>query len=468
MTQRIPYFMAAVLLFAACSASKKAFNKAKEYEQAGLYVEATEHDLEALHKKPDFKEARVHLKTVAPKAYDELLTRAQNLEIAENWDQAVREYEHLHRLLRNMQRYGVALKTVNIKQRLSQARRKAAAYHYSHAERFFQKENWQKAALAYIKAHDYVNNYKRSFDKAVQSYLNLGDLRLNNRKFARATEAYREIFELAPGHEKANEKLADSHYRWGQQLYDDGRYRDALKRFEQVSRYVTPYRDAQDWVERSYDAAVQYVAVFPFQNETEFNLDGYLIAQEIVYRAIDANLKFADFLGFAEAVGLLDENRIRRYQPINEARLTHIARQEQLDSFVWGQIRTVVIKDRPQAFKEHQYSKIVVVDSAGKKIETTEPVYVREYTRSRHVHMTVQVVIIETETGRYLDRQRYQDDLTDEARWIAYQGSIYDLPKAKRALLDAPRNPRPPVVLVNEMLATISKKISRDVVRFYK
>lgn len=471
MISKHPYVLTAavLLLLAACSGSKKAFNRAKEYEEAGLYVEAAEQDLKALQDKPDFKEALVHLKTVAPKAYEELLDRGKKLETAENWDQTVREYQRLQSLLRRMQHHGVVLETVNVKERLRHAKQKAAAYHYANAESFFEKGTWQKAALAYLKAHDYVEDYNQSFDKAIQSYLNLGDQRLRNQKFAKALDAYRKILKIAPGHDEAHEKIAEGHYRWGRQLYDDGRYREAVKHFQTIPQYVTQYRDSQAWAQRAYDNAVQHVAVFPFENETPFEVDGYFITHGILNRAINANLEFADFLSYAETITLLDENRIRRYQPVNEAQLTQIARRKGLDSFVWGKVRDIVIKNRPESFKEYEYAKTVVVkDSAGNEIEETEPVFYREYTKSRRVQAVVQYVIVDTETGKYLDRQRFVEETNDQARWVAYQGSIYDLPKEKRRLLDAPRNPRPPPVLVNELLTSISKKISRDVIRFYR
>ena len=86
-------------IMAGCSASKQAYKEARKYDEAGLFVESAEQDLKALDKDPKFKEAKKHLLGVAPKAYDELMRRAQNLQQAENWDQAVAEYKHLDRLL---------------------------------------------------------------------------------------------------------------------------------------------------------------------------------------------------------------------------------------------------------------------------------------------------------------------------------------------------------------------------------
>ena len=61
-----------IISLTACSSSKKAYKEAKKLADAGLYVEAAEQDLKALREKPDFKEALIHLREVAPKAYYEL------------------------------------------------------------------------------------------------------------------------------------------------------------------------------------------------------------------------------------------------------------------------------------------------------------------------------------------------------------------------------------------------------------
>jgi len=77
-------------------------------------------------------------------------------------------------------------------------------------------------------------------------------------------------------------------------------------------------------------------------------------------------------------------------------------------------------------------------------------------------------MILDTETGKYLDEHRYREEIIDEARWIAYQGSINDLPRNKRKYLDAPRNVRPEYVLIDELLQKIGERISWEVIRFYK
>ncbi len=67
-----------------------------------------------------------------------------------------------------------------------------------------------------------------------------------------------------------------------------------------------------------------------------------------------------------------------------------------------------------------------------------------------------------------LGEARLQEGVFDEAQWVAYTGSIYDLPEEKRPLLEAPRAPRPPDVLIEGALVKISERIARHVGRFYR
>ncbi|MCH9008740.1 hypothetical protein IIA29_12190, partial [candidate division KSB1 bacterium] len=117
----ISTLLLAAALFAGCSASKQAHKQAKEYEKAGLYVESAQQDLKALRKDKNFKDARVHLRKVAPLAYQDLLTRAENLTAAENWGQSVIEYRRLDNLLTQFHRYGVVLETANVRALLAAA-----------------------------------------------------------------------------------------------------------------------------------------------------------------------------------------------------------------------------------------------------------------------------------------------------------------------------------------------------------
>ena len=82
--------------------------------------------------------------------------------------------------------------------------------------------------------------------------------------------------------------------------------------------------------------------------------------------------------------------------------------------------------------------------------------------------MSVDGTIYGADTAGQLDHQRFVEDITDEARWVGYQGSIYDLPEDKRALLDAPRDPKPAQVLIDELAFSISEDIAKYLIKYYK
>ena len=463
------YLMLISIALTGCSSSKKALKEAKKLDEAGLYVEAAEQDLKALKEKPDFKEALVHLREVGPKAYYELIKRAGTHEAAENWDLAVKEYKRVDNLLRKFSRHGVVFETVNVKERLSRAKKKAAAYHYAKAEDFFKNKRWQNAAFAYLKAHEHIDNYNRSFDKAIQSFLNSGNQRLAVKKFRKALDAFDRILEIAPGHRKAEQKIAETHYLLGKQFYHEDRFREALEQFEFAREFVADFRDAALWAKRAYENAVQYVGIFPFLNQTRVSIDGYFIASEIEHHINQANLKFLDLLPHTEIIGLVRELQTSRHFSVSESELLSVANKEEMNSIVWGKVRDIYIKDEPESFTEYEHKKTTTVkDTSGNDVEKVESIFYREYTKSRRVKIELQTMILDTETGKYLDEHRYGEEITDEARWIAYQGSINDLPRNKRKYLDATRNVRPEYVIIDELLQKIAKKISREVIRFYK
>jgi len=457
------------LVLAGCSASKKALEQARQYEASGLYVEAAEADIKALRKDPKFKDAKVHLRKVAPRAYEELLTRGENLEKAASWDEAVDAYGHLSDLLDRMQKYGVVPETINVRARLATVKQKAARSHYENAERLFDAKSWGKAASEYLLATRFVDNFNGSLDKAIQALLNSGNLRMQAGKYAAALKAFSKILDVAPGHRQAKEKMAEAHFRLGRQLYDEGRFRKALAHFEKTEELKPELKEAQIWADRAYEKAVRYVAVFPFINRTSLDIDGSRIASDILNRMMQANLQFVDFLSHPETVSLLSHSRFSRYDSANESELLDLAEEQGLHSVVWGEVHDIEVQDTPEKMKENRYEKVVSVrDSAGTKIEETQTIYFREYTRKRQVRVRVDAKILEVATGAILDRQSYSEEIRSAAHWVAYSGSIYDLPEDKRPLLDAPRNPRPVAALADEALAKITALIGRDAIRFYR
>ena len=463
------FFILISIALTGCSSSKKALKEAKKLADAGLYVEAAEQNLKALREKPDFKEALVHLREVGPKAYYELIKRGATHEAADNWDLAVKEYKRAGNLLHKFSRHGVVFETVNVKERLARAKQKAAAYHYTRAEGFFKKKRWQNAAFAYLKAHDHIDNYNRSFNKAIQSFLNSGNQRLAAKKFRKALDAFHRILEIATGHRKAEQKIAETHYLLGKQFYHEERFREALEQFEFAREFVADFRDAALWAKRAYENAVQYVGIFPFLNQTRVSIDGYFIASEIGHHVNQADLKFLDLLPHTEIIGLVSELRTSRYSSVSESELLSVAKKEGMNSIVWGKIRDVSIKDEPESFTEYEHKKTTTVkDTSGNDVEKAVSIFYREYTKSRRVKIELQTMILDTETGKYLDEHRYREEIIDQARWIAYQGSINDLPRNKRKYLDAPRNVRPEYVVIDELLQKIGERISRKVIRFYK
>lgn len=462
--------LAGFTILSACSASKKALKQAREFEQAGLYVEAARQDLKALRKDPHFKEALVHLKSVAPKAYAELLDRGKNLESAADWDQAVVEYGQLHDLLDQFHRHGVVFETENVGAQLKAARQKAAQTHYAEGEAFEKNNQWQRAANAFLKADSFVENYNNALDKAIHALLIAGDRLLESRKYSRALKNYQRVLEIAPNHRRAKQAAAETYYRRGRQYFQEAQYREALKDFERIEAFVPGYKDSRKWRERALDKATLKVAVIPFLNlSRNYAADGYLLASEITSRCQERDLPFVHFLLDADVMNLLNKNRISLSRGVTAEHLAQIADNYGLDAIVWGKIREVQVIDKPASFKEYEGAiTTTAVDSTGKEVEQQEPIYYRQYTKSRVVKMRADLQILDAHTSAPLVRQSYFDEKTDRAVWIAYQGSIYDLPRNKQKYLDAPRDPRPVPELVNDLILSMSKKMSRRVMQQFK
>jgi tetratricopeptide (TPR) repeat protein len=458
-----------LVLLGGC-AHKKAYKQAQQYEKSGRYVEAARQDLEALDKKPGYDEALSHLQKMAPFAYQELLSRAETFEANAQWHEAVQSYNELEALLRRFLRYDVVLQTIDISSRLAQAREKGAAHHYENAERYFAAGDYEPAISQYKKVADLAGYYQDTKEKLWQAHVRLGERDLQAQQFQAAVAQFEQALHYAAEIAAVKRRLAEAYYRWAEQFEAGKNFREAMAKFQQAEAAAPNYRDAAERAQQAFEKAVRRVAILPFRNRTQYGSHyAYLLTEELLGECLKADLKFAAFINRANLDQIFEEHKLSQSGALDERQAVEVGKLEGIHSFVTGAITQIFVETSPASFVEKTHERVYTVkDSAGKAIEKREKIYYREYATTRTAQISASYQIVDVETGRYLSGENFSESRDDKAQWIRYQGSIYDLPKDKQKLLDAPGEPKAADLMINDLVREVADKISRKILRFYQ
>ncbi len=449
---------------------KKAYKKALEYEKAGRYVESAEKDLEALDKKSDFTEAKEHLNSVAPMAYQELLGKAENFERNSQWVEAINSWQHLEILLNRFQRQNIHLTTVDTRSRLNQAKQKGTIYHYSQGQQTFQSGQYLAAIDHYKKVMTISGNYLETQRKLWESYMRLGDQKLSSREYAGAVEYYQAALGYTSNPASTNPQIAEAFYRWADKYYTESNYREATEKFESVLTVVPNYRDAKIRREDAYQKALKRVAILPFKDNTASNSQyAQLLTDNIINNCIKENLKYATFMNRAHIDLILEEHKLAMAGVVDPNKASEMGKLEGIHYFVTGSITQVLQQNSAPKYVDQTYNKVYTEkDTAGNAIQKTQPINYRQYTSSRGVQITASFQVVEVETGRYITGDNFTEKITDEASWIRYTGSISDLPEDKQKLASTKPELRSLDLLLGDGLQSISGKISGQIVALLK
>ena len=465
------FVLAVIMLgfFAGC-AHKKAYKKALEYEKAGRYVDAAEQDLRALDKKSDFTEAKVHLNSIAPQAYQELLGKAENFERNIQWVEAINSWKHLDILLNRFQRHGVSLTTVNIKNRLNHAKQKGTVYHYSQGQQTFQSGQYLSAIDHYKKVMTISGNYLETQRRLWESHMRVGDQKLASGDYANAIEFYQSALNYTSNPASTNPQIAEAYYRWADKYYAEKNYREATEKFESVITVAPNYRDSKKRREDSYQKALRRVAILPFKNNastgTEYTQQ---LTDHIINNCIKANLKYATFMNRAHLDLILEEHKLAMAGVVDPDKATKIGKLEGIHYFITGTITQVYPKKSSPSYVDQTYDKVYSEkDTAGNTIQKTTPIKYREYSTSRSVQISASYQIVEVETGRYVNGDNFSEKILDEAHWIRYGGNVADLPKEKQKLATTKPELRSADLLIGDGLQSLSNKMSSQIVAFLK
>ena len=313
-------------------------------------------------------------------------------------------------------------------------------------------------------------DYLGTKDKIWASYIKLGDAELQLKSYPQAVNYYQSALEYARDVNKTNQFIAEAHYQWAASYESEGHYREATETFEKVLRIVPDYRDASVRRNQVYEKALQRIAIMPFRNGTRFG-DQYsnLLTEELINDCINANLKYVVFMTRSNLDQIMEEYKLAMSGVVDVSKASEIGKLEGIHFFITGNVTQISEQTTRPSFAEKSHDKSYTEkDSAGNTITKTQTIYYREYKSQRNVQIAASYQIVEVETGRYIGGDNLKENIVDEANWVRYQGSIYDLPKDKQKLVDGETEPKSADILISDGMRSIAKKVSNQILEKFK
>ncbi len=455
-------------------AAKKAFKRALEYEESGQYFESANRDLESLDRRPDFEEAKTHLRGVAEQAYTELIDRAASFEIENDWLRAIDTYDRTENFARRCGRHGVTVQATDVGHLRADAVRRGTEYHYGNAEAHYSRREYELAIPEYLKVVQIAAYHADTKARLWRCHVEVGNQLVTGGAFQQAITGWYvkalPYAEFATDQAATRNFIADAYYRWAEKLAEDGDARGSYHRFGQALEAVPGYRDAEARAAEMYEEAVARVAVLPFRNTTSRgNQYSNLLTEQLIAQCVNAELEFAIFATRDVIDQLLNEHQLSVMGVIDPETATRIGVLEGIDYFITGSVTQISTQTGRPNFQEREHKiKYMGRDSTGAEVEMTRSVFYREYTMRRTVEVAASYQIVDVDTGRIVKSEEFTDRVVDEARWVRFQGPINDLPREKRALLDAPTEPRTADMITNDALRGISRQMSGKIVTWFR
>jgi len=461
------------LLSTSCAA-KKAYKRALAFEESGQYFESANRDLESLDRRPDFDEAKTHLRGIAELAYTELIDRAAGFERENEWNRAIDTYDRTENFARRCGRHGVTVQASDVGHLRADAVRRGTEYHYGNAESRYSRHEYELAIPEYLKVVEIADYHADTKARLWRCHVEVGNQLVTAGAYQQAiSDWYNRAMpytEFATDQSATRNFIAEAYYQWAERLASDGDPRASYQRFEQVLETVPGYRDAEARAAEMYEEAVARVAVLPFRNTTSLGSQySNLLTERLISQCVNAELEFAIFATRDVIDQLLSEHELSALGVVDPETATRIGELEGIDYFISGSVTQISTQTGRPNFQEREHKiRYMGRDTTGTEVEMTRSVFYREYTMRRTVEVAATYQIVDVDTGRIIRSEDFSDQVTDEARWIRFQGPINDLPREKRSLLDAPTEPRTADMITNDAIRSISRQMGDKIIAWFR
>lgn len=273
--------------------------------------------------------------------------------------------------------------------------------------------------------------------------------------------------------EAARLNAAELHYDRAASFEDQGRYVDAARAYERALEYVDPFRDAGERHARVREAAVQRVAVMPFENATGRGQYAHLAGSFSEYIIMGVmndpdNLDFLDLISRDRLEQLMAEHQLGDTGILDPNTAAETGRVLGLNAMVFGRVTSVTANRPPETREDRRHSREISQGRDRPPLRVNA--VTRKTTRRANARVIATFQIVDVSTGRFLDtgRQEAEQEVVIEfCRMVA--GDERALDRSTRELCSRPEE-HPPASdeLIQRAAETAAALLAADIASHFR
>jgi len=418
------------------------YGDAKKAYQNGQNDEALRLLVIKLRKDNSHQDAIALFKTVLKLVIDTHQTAAQDFESTKDWDNARKEYDILDKVGKDIAsinpmeevrdskgkkvKQPLSMPKIDVRAQRENARNNAAQSHYDKAVLFANTPgSSDKAATEFDAAMRYIPDYKDSRQLAAECLYNDGVV-----------------------------------------LYTKKDYKGAFMKFRSSQVYVPEFRDSAALAAKAKQAALQRIAVMPFNNlsgKKEFGDVGRILTDRLISEALGTHPDFLEFVTLEFVEELLQQQASGQPAVINEANAARFGKMAGIYAFVFGKVLSITVSYPPEIAQNGTSTASVYPG----------PVTIIANWRKHRVEGYAEVSgsyqIIDVGKGTIVHTESITKRMEDSAQWVTYTGDERAIePSVKAYQTTGQRALEPAEQLVKNALEGIANELAGKLALYFR
>jgi hypothetical protein len=461
------------------------FRDAKKAYQSGQNDEALRLLIIKLRKDSAHQDAIALFKTVLKLVVDKHQTAADDFEAARDWANAISEYDILRSISSDLSSISplekvniggkavaqpIEMPKIDVRARRAVAIGSAAEAHYQKGVTYAGTAgSAETAATEFDAALRYVPDYKDSRQLAADSLYRDG---ASSARTPGSSERAATLLDAArryvPNYKDSRQLAADSFYRDGIDLMAKKDFKNAVLKLRRVADYVPGFKDSATLADKAKQAAMQRVAVMPFNNlsgKAQFGDVGQIMTDRVIAGAMDSQSEFLEFVTREYVAQILQEQALDKTPAINESTAAKVGRLAGIHAFVFGKVLSITASYPPE-ITEHGTS------SATYCCQNGQPFVINanwtKHTLTGYVEISGSFQIVNVEKGTIVKSDSIKKRIEDRAQWVTFVGDQRALEPAISASNTGERALEPAEQLAQKAIEDIAKGLATNLAQFFR
>lgn len=277
-----------------------------------------------------------------------------------------------------------------------------------------------------------------ALDKVVEEHYQKATQLLNDKQFASAIEEFKVLLDLNNAYKDAqmllqkstdleNERVATGHYEMGISLMNSGDYRKAFSSFQDATKRVPNFKDAESKIQECIDKGKYTVAIYPFgSNSMEANSE--LLYQTYIAELHNLKSPFVEIIDQGSLLQMMGSQGVN-LNIVNPLNTINAARNAGINIIVLGDIVTASI-GQPDFRREGKMAYTVFEQEYwdGDKKKTRKVANSQETYHIVHgkveVRLDCNFKIMNTQTGKIEKTEVLSFKDNDSVEYATYGGDV--------------------------------------------